>query len=58
MGEPLRPGDLVEVRLDAVSNDYDFEATLVRRITAVAPSASRQQLRTLPVMSTVGAFGR
>jgi ribosomal protein S12 methylthiotransferase len=58
MGEPLRPGDLVEVRLDAVSNDYDFEATLVRQLGTASRVMPRSAPRTLPVISTAGAFGR
>jgi ribosomal protein S12 methylthiotransferase len=58
MGEPLRPGDLVEVRLDAVSNDYDFEATLVRQLGTAWRVMPRSAPRTLPVISTAGAFGR
>ena len=55
---PLRPGDLVELRLDAVVNDFDFEATLVRRLDS-APRAGRPDLpRFLPVMPSAGAFGR
>jgi hypothetical protein len=57
MGADLQPGDLVEVRLDAVVNDYDFEAKLVRQVS-IAPGKRQGQPRTLPVMSSAGAFGR
>jgi len=54
----INPGDVIEVTLDAVVNDYDFEATLVRRLNeATAPKATPKP-RSLPVMSTAGAFGR
>lgn len=51
------PGDLLDVRLDAVVNDGDFEATLVRRVPSGAIRADRVP-RALPVVSTAGAFGR
>jgi ribosomal protein S12 methylthiotransferase len=54
----IRPGDLIEVTLDAVINDYDFEATFVRHVSSVPATKPMSRPRTLPVMSTVGAFGR
>lgn len=57
-GTALRAGDLIDVRLDEVVNDFDFEATLVRRVSAAPAQATVAKPRTLPVMSTVGAFGR
>ena len=54
----LASGDLIEVKLDAVSNDYDFEATLVRQVSAAPTQPKATRPRALPVMSTVGAFGR
>jgi ribosomal protein S12 methylthiotransferase len=57
-GAPPRPGDLIEVRLDAVVNDYDFEATLVRQVSSAATQRKAAKPRALPVMSTAGAFGR
>ena len=54
----LRPGDVIEVTLDAVVNDYDFEASLVRLVSSTAAPAPAPRPRTLPVMSTAGAFGR
>lgn len=53
----IAPGDIVEVSLDAVINDVDFEATLVRRLSEQVPPAVARQ-RVLPVMTTAGAFGR
>jgi len=55
---PLHSGDLVEIQLDAVANDYDFEATLVRHVSATPTHPKAARARALPVMSTVGAFGR
>jgi len=57
-GDVLQPGDLVELRLDAVVNDYDFEATLVRRTDSVPVKRPEATPRALPVMSSVSAFGR
>jgi ribosomal protein S12 methylthiotransferase len=57
-GDALAPGDLVDVRLDAVVNDCDFEATLVRHISTGQVAKPEQVPRVLPVMSTMSAFGR
>ena len=54
----MTPGDVIEVTLDAVVNDYDFEATLVRRVSTSTTHRPSIKPRTLPVMSTAGAFGR
>ena len=54
----VRPGDLVEVRLQSVINDHDFEATLVRHVSSAPARSTVEKPRALPVMSTVGAFGR
>jgi ribosomal protein S12 methylthiotransferase len=51
-------GDIIDVELTAVVNDYDFEATLVRQVHRRTPLARVMKPRVLPVMSTVGAFGR
>jgi len=54
----LRPGALVDVRLDEVVDDYDFAATLVG-VTS-APPAVTTRGRALPVMpaATIGTYGR
>jgi ribosomal protein S12 methylthiotransferase len=57
-GDALAAGALVDIRLDAVVNDCDFEATLVRRVSAPSVPKAAVRARTLPVMSSVGAFGR
>jgi ribosomal protein S12 methylthiotransferase len=54
----LAPGDLIDVRLETVMNDYDFEATLVRHVSRSAPLKPEPRQRILPVMSTASAFGR
>ena len=58
MGDQLRAGDLLDVKIDAVVNDHDFEASLVRRVSGSAIQHSAPKPRALPVMSSVGAFGR
>jgi ribosomal protein S12 methylthiotransferase len=57
-GNGVVPGALVEVRLDSVANDFDFEASLVRPIDQPLMTASRSRVRALPVVSSASAFGR
>jgi ribosomal protein S12 methylthiotransferase len=57
-GHPASAGDIIEIRLDAVVNDCDFEATLVRQVSSAPAVRKEAKPRALPVMSTVGAFGR
>ena len=58
VGRAVKPGDVIEVTLDGVVNDYDFEATLVRHVNTAPSNHVSSKPRTLPVMSTAGAFGR
>ena len=52
-----RPGSLVDVAVQGVVDDYDFQATLVRVVSAPATRSGRA--RTLPVLSTsAGSYGR
>jgi hypothetical protein len=44
------------VRLDDVVDDVDFAATFVGVVSA--PAARPRQTRALPVMSSIGSFGR
>jgi hypothetical protein len=55
---PMHPGDIIEVTLDAVVTDHDFEATLVRHVSTATSHKPSLKPRALPVMSTAGAFGR
>jgi hypothetical protein len=57
-GRGIQAGDVIEVTIDTVVNDYDFETTLVRQVNRAPSTRSSIKLRALPVMSTVGAFGR
>lgn len=50
------PGTFVDVRLDEVVDDVDFAASLVS--VASAPPTPPKRARTLPVMGSVGSFGR
>jgi ribosomal protein S12 methylthiotransferase len=53
----LRPGTIVDARIDAVVDDVNFDATAVRVVSNVTPPAGR--VRALPVVGTsVGSFGR
>lgn len=55
-GVDLAPGMFVDVRLDEVVDDFDFNATFVR--IASAPAARPRPARSLPIMSSIGSFGR
>ncbi len=53
------PGSLVETRVTAVQDDYDFTADFVRTLEMpAAPSAAAVRGRTLPMAATIGSFGR
>jgi ribosomal protein S12 methylthiotransferase len=54
----LHAGDIIDVRLDAVVNDCDFEAILVRQVSPATAQRKATRPRALPVMSTASAFGR
>jgi ribosomal protein S12 methylthiotransferase len=57
-GREVNAGDVIEVTLEAVVNDYDFEARLVRHVNVATSQKPSPKPRSLPVMSTAGAFGR
>ena len=44
------------MRLDEVVEDVDFAATLVRVVSA--PPAKARRVRALPVLGSIGSFGR
>ncbi|HEY2853561.1 MAG TPA: 30S ribosomal protein S12 methylthiotransferase RimO [Gemmatimonadaceae bacterium] len=53
----LRPGSLVDIAVEGVADDYDFEASLVRVVSAPVPRQART--RALPVVgATLGSYGR
>jgi ribosomal protein S12 methylthiotransferase len=52
------PGSILDVRIDAVENDYDFSATTLD-VVSVPAAEDRRRVRRLPVMATsIGSFGR
>jgi ribosomal protein S12 methylthiotransferase len=52
-----RPGSFIDVVIDAVVDDYDFEASLKRIIAS--PSGARRPTRALPVITeSAGSYGR
>ena len=50
------PGSFVDVRLDAVVDDVDFAASFERTVSA--PSEPARRARVLPVMGSIGSYGR
>jgi len=50
-------GDIVDVRVDAVTDDYDLEATILRRVSSASSATVRPRRLALPLAS-VGAYGR
>ena len=53
------PGSLIEGRVTAVQDDYDFTAAFVHTLEGpAAPSAAPARGRALPVTSSLGSFGR
>jgi len=53
----VRPGSLVDVAIESVVDDYDFQTTLVRIISA--PPAKPTRVRALPVLTaSAGSYGR
>jgi ribosomal protein S12 methylthiotransferase len=53
----LLPGSLVEIAVERVVDDYDFDASLVRVVSSPALATSRA--RALPVVgATLGSYGR
>jgi ribosomal protein S12 methylthiotransferase len=55
-GPALTPGSFVDVRLDAVIDDVDFAASFERVVSA--PAEPVRRVRMLPVMGSIGSYGR
>ena len=54
----VAPGTILDVRIDDVVDDFDFEATAIA-VRQALPAVARGRARALPVMTaTVGSFGR
>jgi len=54
--ESVLPGTFIDVRLDEVVEDVDFAATLVAVVSM--PVAPPRRARALPVIGSIGSFGR
>jgi ribosomal protein S12 methylthiotransferase len=54
--EGVAPGTFIDVILDDVIEDVDFSGSLVRVVSA--PLAAPRKARSLPVMASIGSFGR
>ena len=54
----LEPGEFADVAVEEVVDDYDFRATVVRRLASVAPRKMTRVSRSLPMAVTVGSYGR
>ena len=53
----LHPGSLIDVAVERVADDYDFEASLIRVVSS--PARPQPRTRALPVVgSTLGSYGR
>jgi ribosomal protein S12 methylthiotransferase len=53
----VAPGDIVQVRVDAVTDDYDLDATILRRLSSRPLSAPPSRRAALPLVS-IGSYGR
>jgi ribosomal protein S12 methylthiotransferase len=57
--EVLVPGTLVEVAVEEVVDDYDFQASLIRVAVSAAAAEPRRVSRELPIKQvTIGSYGR
>lgn len=56
LDERVEPGEFADAAIEEVVDDYDFRATLVRRV-ASAPRSVSAPKRTLPTVS-IGTYGR
>ncbi|HMA20242.1 MAG TPA: MiaB/RimO family radical SAM methylthiotransferase, partial [Gemmatimonadaceae bacterium] len=57
LADRLEPGEFADVAVEEVVDDYDFKATVIERIAAVAPRKPAAARRSLPLI-TVGSYGR
>jgi ribosomal protein S12 methylthiotransferase len=57
--EPLAPGTIVEVAVEEVLDDYDFQASLIRVTLPTTAPVHRRSARELPISQvTIGSYGR
>jgi ribosomal protein S12 methylthiotransferase len=57
LDEQAAPGEFVDVAVEDVLDDYDFRATIIRRVHSAVPKPSLRPTRALP-MATIGSYGR
>ena len=53
----IEPGEFADVAVEEVVDDYDFRATLIRRIVTASAKANISLRRSLP-MASIGSYGR
>jgi hypothetical protein len=58
LDEIVSPGEFADVAVEEVVDDYDFSATVVRRLDTVAPRPAPRAGRSLPMAATIGSYGR
>jgi len=56
--DSLTPGEFADVAVEEVVDDYDFRATLVQRVPAMAVRQVQRVSRSLPMAATMGSYGR
>jgi ribosomal protein S12 methylthiotransferase len=52
------PGDFLDVRVEDVVDDYDFRASVMRRIDQEKPRMVHRRPRVLPMAGSAGSYGR
>jgi len=59
LDEALSPGAIVEVAVEEVVDDYDFQASVIRIALPAGASHQRRVSRQLPIkQTTIGSYGR
>ena len=57
--QPRQPRPIVrDVRIDAVTDDYDLEASMVRVVGQMAHTAEHRTMRRLPIATSMSSYGR
>ena len=57
--EELPPGTIVEVAVEEVVDDYDFQASMIRVVIPAGSAQPRRASRQLPIKQvTIGSYGR
>ncbi len=58
LDENVGPGKFVDVAVQEVVDDYDFNAMVVSRLESAAPRPVSRVSRSLPMVATIGSYGR